>query len=72
MMDIYNALGPKVRLSVDESTSDKKKPRMAAYQFIKACVAELKFRSEECFIVGDLYGDDTTGFVKVSNQETAK
>ncbi|KAF2274731.1 uncharacterized protein EI97DRAFT_98052 [Westerdykella ornata] len=68
LLDIYNALGPKVPLSIDESKiAEKNRPKTAAYKFIQACVGELKFPSEECFILSDLYGDDTTGFVKVTN-----
>lgn len=68
LMDVYNALGPKVRLAVDEARiPEKNRPKTAAYKFIQACVGELKFPSEECFIISDLYGDDTTGFVKVTN-----
>ncbi|KAF2178292.1 hypothetical protein K469DRAFT_599713 [Zopfia rhizophila CBS 207.26] len=75
LMEVYNALGPKVRLSVDESKisekqaekQEKKRAQLASYKFIQACVGELKFPSEECFIISDLYGDDTTGFVKVTN-----
>lgn len=69
LMDIYNALGPKVRLAVDTSkmteSTTKKFEKMAAYKFLQACIGELKFPPEECFMIGDLYGDDTTGFVKV-------
>jgi len=64
-MDVYNALSPKVRLSIDEGKiGEKNRPRAAAYKFLQACVTELKFPSEECFIISDLYSDDTTGFVK--------
>ena len=66
LMDLYNALGPKVRLVVDENKiAEKNRSKTAAYKFIQACVGELKFPSEECPIISDLYGDDTTGFVKV-------
>lgn len=69
LMDVYNALGPKAPLVVDDSkknaANEKKFEKMAAYKFIQACVGELRFPSEECFIISDLYGDDTTGFVKV-------
>jgi cell division control protein 24 len=72
LMDIYNALGPKVRLSVDTSqmseNNTKRFEKMATYKFLQACIGELKFPSEECFIIGDLYGEDTTGFVKVDSQ----
>ncbi|PSN60934.1 hypothetical protein BS50DRAFT_604295 [Corynespora cassiicola Philippines] len=71
LMDVYNALGPKAPLVVDDSkknaANEKKFEKMAAYKFIQACVGELRFPSEECFIISDLYGDDTTGFVKVTN-----
>jgi len=70
LMDIYNALGPKARLHVEDSklteANAKKFEKKATYKFLEACINELKFPSEECFIIGDLYGDDTTGFVKVA------
>lgn len=67
LMEVYNALGPQKRLAVDEVNIKKadKRAQVAAYHFIRACVGELRFPSEECFILSDLYGDDTTGFVKV-------
>jgi cell division control protein 24 len=66
LMHIYNALGPKIPLSVDEARiPEKNRPKTAAYKFIQACVGELKFPAEDVFILSDLYGDDTTGFVKV-------
>ena len=66
LMAIYNALPSNSQLSVDEARiPEKNRPKTAAYKFIQACVAELKFPKEEVFILGDLYGDDTTGFVKV-------
>ncbi|KAF2704439.1 hypothetical protein K504DRAFT_449452 [Pleomassaria siparia CBS 279.74] len=68
LMEVYNALGPKVRIAVDEVLIKRpeKRAQVAAYKFIQACVGELRFPSEECFILSDLYGDDTTGFVKVA------
>jgi cell division control protein 24 len=69
LLDIYNALGPKVRLHVEDSmlteSNAKKFEKKATYKFLEACINVLNFPSEECFIIGDLYGDDTTGFVKV-------
>ncbi|KAF2750029.1 hypothetical protein M011DRAFT_456744 [Sporormia fimetaria CBS 119925] len=68
LMDIYNTLGPKVPLAVDEhKVTEKNRGKTAAYQFMKACLEELKFSSEDCFVLRDLYGNDTTGFVKVTN-----
>lgn len=66
LMTIYNALDPDVRLEVDKSkVSEKKREQAATYKFLSACINQLKFPSEECFVISDLYGDDTTGFVKV-------
>lgn len=69
LMELYNALGPPVLLSIPNAKTDeksmKKNERLATYKFIQACVNELSIPQESCFILGDLYGDDTTGFVKV-------
>lgn len=71
LMELYNALGPAVPLSIPNSKTDekslKKNEKIATYKFMAACVAELGIPQESCFIIGDLYGDDTTGFVKVSD-----
>lgn len=70
LLDIYNALNPTVRLTVDtqkmSENNTKKFEKMAAYKFLQACINELKIPPEECFIIGDLFSDDTTGFVKAS------
>lgn len=70
LLDIYNALNPTVRLTVDtqkmSENNTKKFEKMAAYKFLHACINELNFPAEECFIIGDLFSDDTTGFVKAS------
>jgi cell division control protein 24 len=71
LMELYNALEPRVLLSIPHSKTDekslKKNEKMATYKFIQSCVGELGMPQESCFILGDLYGDDTTGFVKVTN-----
>lgn len=71
LMELYNALGPRQLLNVPSSKTDekslKKNEKMATYKFMASCVAELHIPQESCFILGDLYGDDTTGFVKVIN-----
>jgi cell division control protein 24 len=43
----------------------QKIPKVATFRFIKACIDDLGFQPDECFSLGDLFGDDTTGFVKV-------
>jgi cell division control protein 24 len=69
LMDLYNALGSQNQLVIPNAKADeksqKKHEKMATYKFIQACVGELGISQESCFILTDLYGDDTTGFVKV-------
>lgn len=63
---IYNALQPEQLLSMPEAVKEEKRGKAATLQFVRACMNELKFPQEELFIITDLYGDDTTGFVKVA------
>lgn len=66
LLAIYNALRPAERLEVDdERANDAKKTKIAIFKFIKACLNDLKIPSAECFVISDLTGTDTTGFVKV-------
>lgn len=73
LMELYNALGPRTLLAIPNAKADeksqKKHEKMATYKFIQACVNELGISQEGCFILSDLYGDDTTGFVKVHGCE---
>ncbi|OQO13212.1 hypothetical protein B0A48_01440 [Cryoendolithus antarcticus] len=63
---LYNALEISAPLQVNATLKDEKKPKAATLKFLQACMNELKFPQDECFIVMDLYGDDTSGFVKVT------
>jgi cell division control protein 24 len=65
LITIYNCLEPVEPLSVDEKLSDAKKPKAAAFKFVAACMKDLNLPPGECFALTDLFGDDTTGFVKV-------
>lgn len=66
LMTVYNALRPKKRLEVDRSRyGEAKIGKAATFQFLQACLNELKIPSNETFLITDLYGEDTTGFVKV-------
>lgn len=68
LMTIYNALKPAVPLEVDASRlGEAKIGKAATFKFLQACLAELKFPPNECFLITDLYGGDTTGFVKVGD-----
>ncbi|KAL9103114.1 MAG: hypothetical protein Q9163_001825, partial [Psora crenata] len=67
LMTVYNALRPKQPLEVDSSRyGESKIGKAATFQFLQACLGELKFPSNEVFLITDLYGEDTTGFVKVT------
>lgn len=66
LMTVYNALNPEVLLSVDEGkVAEAKRAKTASFKFVQACLKDLNFPPDECFLIMDLYGDDTTGFVKV-------
>lgn len=71
LVTIYNALQPPELLQVDETMSDEKAKRskFATFKFLEKCLAkdgEIRLKSTDCFSLQDLFGDDTTGFVKVS------
>lgn len=67
LMTIYNALQPKVMLDVDYGrVTEAKLGKAATFKFLQACLEDLQFPPNEVFLITDLYGQDTTGFVKVS------
>ena len=66
LMTVYNALQPTRPLGVDHSRfAESKIGKAATFQFLRACLDDLKMPSNEVFLITDLYGEDTTGFVKV-------
>jgi cell division control protein 24 len=67
LLAIYNALQPEKPLQVEEKPgeSQAKRSKIAILKFVQACLNELKLPAAECFIINDLTGNDTTGFVKV-------
>jgi cell division control protein 24 len=65
LMCLYNALRPATPIQIGPGVKEEKKGKAATFKFLQACVNELRFPADECFIVTDLYSDDTTGFVKV-------
>lgn len=66
LMLLYNTLRPTQPLSLPQGVKEEKKGKAATFKFIQACMTDLKIPQEEIFIITDLYGDDTTGFVKVA------
>lgn len=66
LMTIYNSLQPPEPLQIDDKIPENKRPKIAAFKFVEACLkGDLKLPPGECFSLQDLFGDDTTGFVKV-------
>ncbi len=66
LLTIYNSLQPPEPLRIDEKLPEAKRPKIAAFKFVEACLkGELQLPPGECFSLQDLFGDDTTGFVKV-------
>ena len=66
LITVYNALRQGEPLRVDSARfAESKIGKAATFQFLHGCLSELKFPSNEAFLITDLYGEDTTGFVKV-------
>ena len=65
LMALFNALRPPVPLALDRPVAESKRGKAATFKFLQACMSELKFPAGDCFLITDLYGKDTTGFVKV-------
>jgi len=72
LLALYNVLRPDKPIHPDLSTmsSEIKKGKTMTFKFLNALIHDLKFKTEDCFIILDLYGDDTTGFVKVTKTVT--
>ncbi|KAL9054379.1 MAG: hypothetical protein Q9162_004181 [Coniocarpon cinnabarinum] len=73
LMSIYNHLSPDEPITVDEDKiPERKRSQMAAYKFTQACIRNLNFAQQECYMTTDLKGSERevnmSGFVKVVNQ----
>lgn len=67
LMTIFNATQPAEPLTLDESkVQEHRRPKAAAFKFLQACLQDLDFPQQDCFLISDLYGDSTTGFVKAN------
>lgn len=49
----------------DYKGHEQRVPKVATMKFIEACVVDLGFTWDECFTINCLFGNDSTGFVKV-------
>lgn len=66
LLSIYNASGPEDELIVDPvKVPEAKRPKAATFKFLQACLQDLDFPQQDCFLITDLYGESTTGFIKV-------
>ncbi|KAI9741213.1 MAG: hypothetical protein M1834_002929 [Cirrosporium novae-zelandiae] len=64
---LYNALDPAQPIDVDPSkVAESKMGKARTFKFLQACMNELKFSPADCFLITDLYEENTTGFVKVT------
>ena len=67
LMTIFNASNPEDPLEIDpEKVPEPKRPKAATFKFLQACLQDMAFPQQECFLITDLYGGNTTGFIKVS------
>lgn len=69
LITVYNALQPDEPLTID-GIPEAKREKTATIRFLHACIHQLKFPSDQCFMLKDLYGEDINGFVKVRNPIT--
>ncbi|KAF6221523.1 hypothetical protein HO133_002379 [Letharia lupina] len=67
LMTIYNASSPERPLKFDATKiREDKVGKATTFKFLQACMTDLKIPPHECFLITDLFGEDTTGFVKVT------
>ncbi|CAD6445466.1 eb4a9a79-5adb-418e-80e2-96be347af312 [Sclerotinia trifoliorum] len=67
LVTLYNTLKPAEPLPLpDNKMAEPKKSKMAAFKFVEACMKDLQIPPGDVFALSDLFGDDTTGFVKVT------
>ena len=67
LMTIYNASLPARPLKLDATKiREDKVGKATTFKFLQACMTEFNIPPNECFFITDLFGEDTTGFVKVS------
>lgn len=68
LVAIYNATEPEEPIDVGNVPNESKRAKMAIGKFVQGCSKDLKIPSNDMFIISDLLGNDTTGFVKVSGR----
>ncbi|KAI1084909.1 hypothetical protein F5B20DRAFT_568178 [Whalleya microplaca] len=66
LLTIYNVLEPENPLEVDPNINEARRSKLAIFKFVEACMKRLEIPGDESFVINDLTGNDTTGFVKVT------
>ncbi|KAI5863550.1 hypothetical protein GGS23DRAFT_605084 [Durotheca rogersii] len=66
LLAIYNCLQPDSPLEIDPAATETRRSKIAIFKFVEACMKQLNIPASECFVISDLMGNDTTGFVKVT------
>ncbi|KAI1647778.1 Pleckstrin homology domain-containing protein [Daldinia loculata] len=65
LLTIYNCLQLESPLEIDPTAVETKRPKLAVFKFLQAIMKRPEIPSES-FMISDLMGNDTTGFVKVT------
>ncbi|KAL4999710.1 hypothetical protein BDV10DRAFT_51301 [Aspergillus recurvatus] len=66
LLAIYNASDPGEPLEIDTTkVPEARRPKAATFKFLQAAIQEMAFPQQECFLITDLYGENTIGFTKV-------
>ncbi|RDW60519.1 Rho family guanine nucleotide exchange factor CDC24 [Aspergillus mulundensis] len=66
LLAIYNASDPGAPLEVDTTkVPEARRPKAATFKFLQAAIQEMAFPQQDCFLITDLYGENTIGFTKV-------
>jgi cell division control protein 24 len=68
LLTIYNSINPSEPLKIDgpnANAAENKKQKIAVFKFVQACLKDMNIPPAQCFVISDLLGNDTTGFVKV-------
>ncbi|KAL7624102.1 Guanine nucleotide exchange factor for Cdc42p [Parahypoxylon ruwenzoriense] len=66
LVTIYNCVQPDSPLEIDPAANETRRSKIAIFKFVEACMKHLKIPASESFVISDLMGNDTTGFVKVT------
>lgn len=67
LITIFNASNPDDPLEIDPAkVPEAKRPKAATFKFLQACLQDMAFPQQDCFLITDLYAENTTGFIKVS------